>query len=119
MALILLGPCQRCQGACPQPRRISRPRWLRDRFELDLSFRPEGSAAQAAGALEVWAATAPCGADQLLFTSPQAARDWQTHCVTFVAERNYRYLKLRAAPGSSATTGVFVDNIVPVASSNP
>jgi hypothetical protein len=87
-------------------------------FTLDLSFRPEGSSAQAAGGLEVWGAAARCGEEQLLWRSPPATRDWQTHCVSFVADRELRHLKLRAAAGYPGMTGVFVDNIA-VASCSP
>jgi hypothetical protein len=46
-------------------------------------------------------------------------RDWQTHCVTFVAQRDFRYIQLKPAAGYSTTTGVFIDNLVPVANCTP
>jgi hypothetical protein len=87
-------------------------------FKLDLAFRTAGSYSGNAlgGALEVWAAKAACGKDQLLWTSPRVSEDWQTHCVTFLAEQDFGYIQLRPAADYPGATAVFVDNIVPVAS---
>jgi hypothetical protein len=87
-------------------------------FQLDLSFRPEGSVG-VAGGLEVWGGATQCGADELLWTSPLVTSEWKTYCVSFVAKRDLPFLQVKAAKGYSGTTGVFVDHLVPVASCAP
>lgn len=87
-------------------------------FELDLAFRTAGSFGGNAlgGGLEVWAAKTACGKDQLLWTSARVSEDWETHCVTFVADQDFNYIQLRPVGDYLGTTAVFVDNLVPVES---
>jgi hypothetical protein len=84
-------------------------------FKIDLAFRPAGSVAGATpGGLQVYAGTAMCGEDQLLWTSPTAGNDWQTYCATFTAQSDLNYIAFKPAVGYPTTIGVFIDHIVPV-----
>jgi hypothetical protein len=87
-------------------------------FQIDLSYRPEGSIGTAGG-LEVWGGTARCGNDELLWMSPPVTSDWKTYCGSFVAKRDLAFLQVKTAKGYPGTTGVFVDHLVPVASCAP
>jgi hypothetical protein len=87
--------------------------------KMDLSFQQAGGyGGSSAGVLELWGGSASCGEDQLLWTSPVVMPTWQTHCITFTADRPLNYVKFKPQFDGTNTTGVFIDNLVPVASCN-
>ena len=85
-------------------------------FTIDVTYYDGTVEGVPPGRLNVFASNALCGEDQLLWTSPNVGLSWHTHCVTFTAGDNYRYLKLSPA---DQQTGVLVDNLVPVAACPP
>jgi hypothetical protein len=84
-------------------------------FKIDLSWQGwvEGASA---GRLEIWASSASCGEEQLLWTSPRLPQTWQNYCVTFTAQQAFTHLQLKP---TEQRTGVLADNIVPVARCTP
>jgi hypothetical protein len=77
------------------------------------------------GYLELWGASAQCGEEELLWTSPIVGTAWETYCVSFTPKTDLTALTLKPrveadaqapADGTPIETILFADNIVPVAS---
>lgn len=66
--------------------------------------------------LQIWAGTAGCARDELLWTSPVLTASWQTLCATLEPSMETTHLTLvPSVPGDPAAPGrVVVDRLVPV-----
>jgi hypothetical protein len=68
--------------------------------------------------LEVLGGTAECAEETVLWTSPQLALEWQTHCVTLRPEQAVTTLALRPLGRDGGLVEALVDNIRPVSGCN-
>jgi hypothetical protein len=64
--------------------------------------------------VEIVGGSVECAEEIVLWTSPQLALDWQTHCVTLRPEQTIETLAFRALGRDGGLVEALVDNIVPV-----
>ena len=87
------------------------------KLKLDYAYCASYSTNSTAGKLTVYAASALCGTNQVIWTSPTATTSWQSVTVTFTPNANYPCITFANIAGG--LTNVLVDNLQPIVTALP